>query len=154
MNDSINAIHVTHTGRSGARSKCSSCEKGPQRFSQKPKSRTIMFQFYNMLQHCCYLISRLFPFDSLASCVSQTFFPKQFTVGFSLRKKAGRDMPWPRPRSVSAMCPPSSAFCARRVSTLAAPPNLVRLPCVCVLCAYVRHVSALSAQVHHVPSPL
>ena len=36
-------------------------------------------------------------------------FPKQFTVDCSLRKKTGHDMPWPSPRSMSAMsalCPP------------------------------------------------
>ena len=49
------------------------------------------------------------------------FLPKQFTVGFSLRKKkAGRDMLWPRPRSLSALCP----------------------PCVCHVALWVRHESA------------
>ena len=79
------------------------------------------------------------------------FFPKQLPVGFSLRKKAGRDMLRPRPRLVSALCPPRVCFgrakpcppcvrhapalsCLPRVcleSDLAAPPN------------FVRHVSAL-----------
>ena len=33
-------------------------------------------------------------------------------MGFFLRKKAGRDIPWPRPRSLSALCSP----CVRRGS--------------------------------------
>ena len=60
------------------------------------------------------------------------FFPKQFTAGFSLRKKG-----WPRyalatfpalVRHASALRPP----CVQLVSALCAPPNQVRLcpPCI------------------------
>ena len=79
------------------------------------------------------------------------FFPKQFTVGFSLRRqKAGRDMLWPRPGA----CPPCVRLCPPLVRlvllALAAPPVLVRhlsalcwWPNLAVPPVLVRHLSAL-----------
>ena len=82
------------------------------------------------------------------------FFPKQFTVGFSLRKLAGRVMLWPRPWSLSAMRPPciplASPFCPLwpRLQTLSAvcppcvSPSVCHVPAFCLPC--VPLVSALS----------
>ena len=83
------------------------------------------------------------------------FLPKQFTVGFSpRRKKAGRDMLWPRSRSLSAMCPPLSALCPPGFPTLChafalCSPCVRRVsascpPCVRLECAWPR-LQTLSA---------
>ena len=59
-------------------------------------------------------------------------FPKQLTVGLSLRKKkVGRDMLWPRFRSLSAICP----LWPRLHTWSAMCPPCVRLaPAMCLLC--------------------
>ena len=77
------------------------------------------------------------------------FFPKQFTVGFYLRKKrlaaSGRDMLWPRPRSLSALRPPLFALCLPWFpfgSDFTLCPPCVRLvsavcpPCVRLVCEW------------------
>ena len=73
-------------------------------------------------------------------------FPKQFTVGFSLRKKTGRDMLWPHPRSLSASCPPS-ALCPPGVrfghTSKPFPPRVRHVSSSCLAC--VRLESALAA---------
>ena len=74
---------------------------------------------------CGFLFPKVF-------CGVLSQFPKQFAVGFSLRrKKAGRDMLWSRPWSLSAMCPP----CVRLDSALAASPHFVgHVSAVCPPC--------------------
>ena len=63
----------------------------------------------------------------LMSFSKKTFFPQTVCCGvLSSKKKAGRDMLWPR----SGACPP----CVCLGSALAAPPNLVRP--VCASCVY------------------
>ena len=72
-------------------------------------------------------------------------FPKQFTVGFCLRKeKAGRDMLWPRswPLAAPHRLGRAPKPCPRFES--AAPPNLVRhVPALCVLWLPLQTLAAM-----------
>ena len=93
----------------------------------------------------CFLVCFCF-FFVLGFCFVLYLAPKQFTVGFSVRRKKS----WPRyalaaSRSLSAMCPP----CVCLDSALAASPHFVRHvsalcpPCVRLVSALCPHLSAL-----------
>ena len=91
-------------------------------------------------------------------CAYKMFFPKQFTVGFSLRRRAGRDMLWPCPQKwpcvrldsalaaypyfvshISAVCPPfvrPPCFWPHlKTFAVCRPPNIVRFLCLPRVCA-------------------
>ena len=81
--------------------------------------------------------------------ISDEFSPKPFPVGFSRGKCTGRDMLWPRPRGLSAMCPHHVSAICPLVSTLCSlwPRLQTRPPCVRHVAPFavpcVRHVSVL-----------
>ena len=87
------------------------------------------------------------------------FSPDSFLWGSLLGKKPGREMPWPRSRSLSAMCPPWPPALARvpppafrqcppgaRLVSALCPPSVcfgrASTPFVCHVALWVRHESA------------